>query len=190
VVLPLIMLAVGVGLGVVRARLARFLLFGGLMFFGLAGVLIELSEERTQAGVVAATVVAEGIGPGDVVAYCPDQLGPGGERALRQLLGAEAVAEITQVAVPDLGDPRFVNWVDYADRNAAIDPAAVVNDLRQLGGGDGTIFLVWFGGYRTWGGTCEQIRDGLSAAYPDHAQILDAEVDDHFEPAAVTVYRP
>ncbi len=60
--------------------------------------------------------------PGDLVVYCPDQLGPAYSRALHRAIGDTPV---TELAYPRLNDDvALVDWVDYADTNAAADPAA------------------------------------------------------------------
>jgi mannosyltransferase len=189
VVVPLVVVAAALGLTVVRARLARFVLFAGVVAFGLGGNAIELSEQRTQAGDNAVALADDGLSAGDVVAYCPDQLGPGGERALRQLLGAE-LDGVTLVAIPALSDPRFVDWTDYQARNEAIEPGVVAAQLIDLAGPDGNLYVNWSGGYRTWVGVCEAVRDELNIYRPDHEEIVAPVGDYYFELSGVYVYRP
>src|SRR3546814_8726715 len=77
---------------------------------------------------LAAEIAAEA-GPADVVVVCPDQLGPSLDRAL-----SGSVVESSIVPYPTAGDPRFVDWRDYEERNDAADPAAfAAGVLDQVG---------------------------------------------------------
>ena len=83
---------------------------------GLATAVPQLTSTlRTQAPSLAAALRA-GLQPGDVVVYCPDQLGPSVSRLLP--------AGTRQVPYPMGGSPRLVDWVDYAERNASASPSA------------------------------------------------------------------
>ena len=127
-----------------------------VVVLGLFGGVREARLDRTQAGEVAAAIEG-GLGPGDVVAYCPDQLGPGVSRLLPD--------DVRQVPYPLRGDPDFVDWVDYEDRNAAADPRAFVDDLlREADERGGAIWYVWTPGYRTLGTACEDMVELLGAA--------------------------
>ena len=135
--------------------------------FGVANLLTD----RTQAGQVAAAIEAEA-GPGDVVAYCPDQLGPGTSRLLDD--GPPGVR------FPDAGDPRFVDWVDYAARVEAGDPAAFADEVVERAGG-GDVWLVWSGEYRTVEGVCEELVNALAARRPGWSVVVQS--GDQFEHA-------
>ena len=151
VIVPLVALLAGVGL----ARLNDVRLGTAALVFvvvlGLVGGVREARVQRTQGGAVASVIAAEAA-PGDVVVYCPDQLGPATARHLPD--------GIRQEAFPLRGDPRFVDWVDYEDRNEDADPAAFATDvLRETGGG--RVWYVWAYGYRTYGTKCEALVDLL-----------------------------
>lgn len=132
---------------------------------------------------MAAAVAAEAES-GDVVVYCPDQLGPSGDRALRSLLGDD-VGGLTQVVVPSLDGPRLVDWVNYAERNSAIVPTDVVDGVLELAGPGAAVFVVWNGAYRTYEGVCEEVVGLLATAYPDATELVPADPDNNFEHAAV-----
>ena len=85
--------------------------------------------------------------PGDVVLYCPDQLGPAASRLL------PASLKLRQYVYPDLASPQSVNWVDYAKRQESGDPYALAQQVSQLAG-DHTVWLVWENGSRTLGSSC------------------------------------
>ncbi len=95
VVVPVAVVIVAVGVAVIDHRLIRLVLFLVLVAGGAVGVGQELGGSRSQMQEVAVAVAAEAE-PGDVVVYCPDQLGPSGDRALRAELGDD-VGGLTQV---------------------------------------------------------------------------------------------
>jgi hypothetical protein len=163
----LLLLAVGVAsFGDARLRLTALVVMAGL---GVVGIQPIMAYERTQAAQVARHLRASAQ-PGDVVAYCPDQLGPSVTRLLPDSLG------LTQITYPKADGPRFVDWVDYADTIKATPVAPFAEMLLERAGPDHTVWLVWsvgyksfrnrcgqllqiLGGYRTWGDTV-RIRSG------------------------------
>lgn len=85
-----------------------------VIVLGLAGSVPDVVDNtRTQAGQVAAAL-ARTSQPGDVVAYCPDQLGPAVSRL--------APPGLVQATYPRYGDSRMVDWVDYEQRNRSASP--------------------------------------------------------------------
>ena len=123
---------------------------------------VTSANERTTAGEVAAAIKANAA-PGDVVAYCPDQLGPGVSRLLPD--------RFHQVAFPRGTGPERVDWVDYADVNQAADPAPFAELLlRRAGPRD--IWMVWSPGYRTFGPKCEAINETLEKRRPEPERVV------------------
>ena len=121
--------------------------------FGLASGLPSAWTSRTQAGEVAATLAQLGR-PGDVVAYCPDQIGP----SVNRLLAPDRYRQIT---FPRGTGPEFVNWVDYATASDRGHPASFATRLEQLSAPAHQIWLVWAPGYQTFGTKCEQLEAAL-----------------------------
>ena len=81
IVFPGVLLLVALGVasfGDARLRLAALVVMAGL---GVVGIQPIMAYERTQAASVARQLRAAAQ-PGDVVAYCPDQLGPSVSRLL------------------------------------------------------------------------------------------------------------
>ncbi len=118
---------------------------------GLAGSLPQpFSQRRTQAPITVQTLTSR-MQPGDLVVYCPDQLGPAVSRLLPP--GTD------QVVYPTGAAPQLVDWVDYADRNAAASPQAFARQL--VARRPGAVWLVMSGGYKTFGRQCEQLADTL-----------------------------
>jgi mannosyltransferase len=109
-------------------------------------------EHKTQAAVVADALRAQAR-PGDVVVYCPDQLGP----AVSRLLPAGLAQEV----YPTGGSPARVDWVDYAQRNRRAAPAAFAREVSARAGG-GVVWLVSVAGYRTYQGRCEALAQALT----------------------------
>src|SRR5581483_4287237 len=97
-------------------------LFRGLValvaVLGLISASQYVYQDRTQARQVADVLKAHA-GPGDVVLYCPDQLGP----AVTRL----APPGLHERAVPSYGSPDRVDWVDYKKRNTTANGAAIAD---------------------------------------------------------------
>ena len=153
VVLAPFLLLVALGLRSLAADGVRHGVLAAVVVLGLLGGVDNVDSRRTQAGAVA-RAVQRLAGRGDVLAYCPDQLGP----AVSRLLGGT----VTQVTFPDGGDPTVVDWVDYAERNRAGDPEEFARRLITRAGPRGDVFLVWAPGYRGLRGRCEVLNAELS----------------------------
>ena len=128
-------------------------------------------EERTQGRQVAEAL--EAAAPGDLVIFCPDQLGPATTRYLR--------TDVRAVAYPDLTDPRFVNWSDYAERMSGAEPEMVANRILEIAGGSG-VWMVWQGGYRTLGDSCQRLELDLALRLGPGETVV-APAEEVFEPA-------
>ncbi|MFZ4516384.1 MAG: glycosyltransferase family 39 protein [Acidimicrobiia bacterium] len=153
VVFPLVVLAVAFGLTAFRDRrivVGLLIVFTG---FGLVTSWHVVRAPRTQAGAVAAVMRADAK-PGDLVLYCPDQLGPDASRLMP--------TGLVQRAFPDSSDPSRIDWTDYATRMRSVAPTTFANDALALAGPGTTIWVVWQEGYRHVTGTCDAILDRLS----------------------------
>jgi uncharacterized membrane protein len=168
VIAPLIFLTVAVGITRVPGP-ARLLVGVVYLTLSLAGVVWINYYQRTQSAPIAAAV-AERAQPGDVVVYCPDQLGPAFSR--------EMPDDVEGFSYPTLGSPERVDWVDYAERNAAADYNEIASEVRRRADGH-AVFLVWMPGYRTFEGQCE----GLSTALGATATLVAQDSNRYFEPA-------
>ena len=175
VVMPFLALLVAGGLTRFAGRWVRFGVVAVVGAFLAVGALWNVADTRTQAGEVGEAVDANAQ-PGDLVVFCPDQLGPAGSRAI--------TADVEEVAYPTLGDPHFVDWVDYKERNDEADPAVVAQQVLDRAGADRGVFVVWSGTYKTFEGDCEALVNAIGAARP--GQELVAENPDFFEKAYVT----
>ncbi len=171
VIHPLVVLVAALGVVVLPGRRLRVAVVGAIALGGVGFGVANLLIDRTQAGQIADAIAAEA-GPDDVVAYCPDQLGPGTTR----LLGDEPPG----ATFPEAGDPRFVDWVDYAARVEAGDPAAFADEVVERAGA-GAVWLVWSGQYRTVEGVCEELVNALAARRPGWSVVVES--GDQFEHA-------
>ncbi len=124
---------------------------------GLVSSAQNVTTQRTQAGQVAAAINAEAK-PGDIIAFCPDQLGPA---VYRQI---EDPSQYDMITFPRRTAPQIVDWVDYAKTVGAADPNAFADAVFQRAGTDRHIWLVWYPMYQTYQTKCETIASDLLAA--------------------------
>jgi hypothetical protein len=154
--LPACLLLAALGLGLLTSRRWRagVLIVGSLA--GLLGGFQLVRTERTQAGQIAATIAAQAR-PGDVVAFCPDQLGPAVHRALSRL----GDKDLREIAYADTSGPALVDWVDYASRMQNANGADFAHQLTTIAGPDHAVFLVKADGYRFLESSCSLISEQL-----------------------------
>jgi len=174
VVVPAVVVAAGAGAATIPGPLRRALVVGAMALVIAIGAVAGVVDQRTQAAEVADAITAQA-GAGGLVVVCPDQLGPSTVRALGDAYEV--------VRVPDLADARFVDWRDYEARNAAIDPAELAERILARSAGE-PVLLVWAGGYKTFGTTCEALVGELGRSRPPDA-LLAADGSRFFEPMAV-----
>ncbi|MBM3672187.1 MAG: hypothetical protein FJW86_08425 [Actinobacteria bacterium] len=178
-IFPVVALVVALGIMVFSDLRLRTAVLALIALLGLAGGARNVTYERTQAG-RAAEVIAEESAPGDVVAYCSDQLGPDVSRLIRDVEGLE------QITFPDAARPDFVNWSEYLERARAADPAAFAQDAITRAG-DHTVWFVWSPGLNHLEVPCAKIGETLDAARSTEIRVFpDADV---LEVRALTEYR-
>lgn len=122
--------------------------------FGFAGGARNLLTQRTQAPEVAAVLRHEAK-PGDLVVYCPDQVGPAVHRLVQPGLD--------EVVYPSFARPNLVDWVDYKKRLAAANPITFAHEALARAGTH-TLWYVSAPGYLTHVGTCESLSDEFATA--------------------------
>jgi mannosyltransferase len=171
VFVPLVLLA-ALGMATFADRRIRAGVLMATVAFGLASGLPSAWTSRTQAGEVATTLAQLGR-PGDVVAYCPDQIGP----SVNRLIPAGRYRETT---FPRGTSPQFVNWVDYSAASGAGQPATFAARLERMSAPNHQIWLVWAPGYQTFGTKCEELEAALlgDRALGAHAMFPYAQVND------------
>jgi mannosyltransferase len=166
IVFPGVLLLIAVGVasfGDARLRLAALVVMVGL---GIVGIHPVMAYERTQAASVARQISAEAQ-PGDVVAYCPDQLGPSVSRLLPDSLG------LTQLTYPRAQSPKLVDWVDYRATIRHSDVLRFAWTVLDRAGPNHNVWYVWSMGYKSFGKRCEQLLHALGGyrAWTDQVRI-------------------
>ncbi len=143
-------------------RAAALVAVAGL---GLATALPQVAEPRTQAREVARAL--DDAAPGDVVVFCPDQLGP----AVARLVPPEAGLDL--VVYPDLRSADRVDWTDYEARMTSTPSGAVAADVLQRAGDGSGIWVVTGPGYRVPSTQrCGFLVDALEAARGDAELVV------------------
>ncbi len=160
-----LLVAIGVRRLPPRGGLSAVALFAVL---GLVGSLPEpFQDNRTQAAHTAA-LIKDGYSAGDLVVYCPDQLGPAVSRLLPD--------GTAQAVFPTFAPANRVDWVDYAARNDAASVAEFAE--RADARASGAIWLVWSPGYRTFDYKCEQLSYTLSTLRPAMMTLQEPSTHD------------
>lgn len=174
---PFFVLLAGLGLERFRSRpiglgiLAVIMVFGG--FGGVRNAVADRSDARRSAEAIEEVGEA-----GDVVTYCPDQLGPSTSRLLDPAF--------EQGTYPDFAAPQRVDWVDYDERLAAASPGAFADDLIERSEGR-TIFLVYSTTYQTHTDICPALLNAIS----NRGRVATAltQPSAAFESATVVAFR-
>jgi mannosyltransferase len=181
ILFPFVVLLVALGASrLVDPRVHRGVLALAVVLGGIAMV-PSVFRERTTAPKVA-RILAASAQPGDVVAYCPDQLGPSVSRLLDD-------RSLVQLTFPTAAPPDRVDWVDYGSRNRAARAAPFAQLLLERAGPDHTIWLVWSPGYKTFGTKCSAMADLLEEARPNMTRRLKVSTR-HFEHAGLIQFEP
>lgn len=192
VVYPLFVLCVAAGIAMFRQGWLTNVVLAVVLAGSAFGAVGEVSFERSQTEPLTellltdlATARADGATTPPVVVACPDQIGV----ALQRELDHQSDEQLDVVPFPTMGDPRFVDWVDYGERNEAADPGAFAQELMADVPADATVYVVSNANYRTFESKCEQLIGALSAGR-DLEQLESSKPDDHDEIADLLVLRP
>ncbi len=172
VILVPCLLVVSYGATALADQRVRRCVVGIAVVLGLAASIPNAFLTRTQAGQVASAILA-GVHRGDVVAFCPDQLGPAVSRLL--------AGRFEEIAFPRANPPEIVNWVDY---DATISHASASSFAKLLEARAGTrhsIFYVWAPGYRGFAGDCQAIANELAANRVQKTLVSEQPSDTPFE---------
>ena len=165
VVVGIVVVLAAAGLAALPTRflaVLTVLLAGGW----LAGGIAVTGTSRTQAGEVAAALNA-GARAGDVVVFCPDQVGPSVTRLLR--------VPATTRTYPSGDDGTRVNWVDYAARNGAADPSAFAASVVGPLSPTAAVWLVSSPGFLTYGEACAGVDKALDGLRGPGEQVVNGD---------------
>jgi mannosyltransferase len=152
IVFPFFVLLVARGLSLFRDRRVLMGIVVAIVVFGFIAGARNASTQRTQAGPVGSVLQNEAR-PGDVVVYCPDQLGPGVARL--------APKGLQQFTYPAFGDPKFVDWVDYVHRLQQTDPVTFADKALTRAAGH-TLWYVYSPLYITHPKSCLKLSQAFA----------------------------
>jgi hypothetical protein len=175
VVFPLFILVVAVGTTLFADRRAMAIVLGWSSLCGLFVGIGGVTSQRTQATEVAAVINQEA-SAGDVVVYCPDQLGPAASRLIH--------VAVEQATFPRALLPGRVNWVDYRqtiDKISAQQFAVAM--INRAAGHD--IWFVWSSGYAGTEGKCPQVLTWLQDLRSNGQELVHSNQGNFFEHEAV-----
>lgn len=152
IVFPFFILVVAHGIACFGDRRVQAVVVTLVVALGFVGGVRNVTAARTSAPEVAAIIRREAK-PGDVVLYCPDQVGPAVHRLVQKGLD--------EVTYPKLRRPGLVDWVDYKAVLRHHKPAIVAKQVLALAG-TRTIWYVSAPGYQTHVGTCDALSNALA----------------------------
>jgi mannosyltransferase len=181
ILFPFVVLLVALGTSVLAEPKVYRGVLALAVVLGTIAIVAGVFGERTTAPKVA-RILNTSARPGDVVAYCPDQLGP----SVTRLLDDRGLIQLT---FPTAGPPDRVDWVDYGPRNRAARAAPFAQLLLDRAGPDHTIWLVWSPGYKTFGTKCSAMADLLEQARPDMTRRLKVSTR-YFEHPGLIQFEP
>jgi mannosyltransferase len=178
------LLIVALGSATLLNARGRLVLLSVAVAAGLWISVQSVHSQRTQAPKIAAVLAAQAK-PGDIIAFCPDQLGPATYRVVKD------PSQFTMVTYPRGIGPQFIDWVDYATASKHGHPVDFANNLTRRAGSTHHVWLVWEGGYQTFGVACERLTVLLGAApgVTRHDWVV-AKPLKYYEPMNLSEYTP
>lgn len=180
VVLPIFLLVMSVGVAVIPVSRFRTACVAVLVLAGILTGLSENAQPRTQAVQVAAVLNAQAQ-PGDLVVYCPDQLGPAVDRLLR-------VPGIQEITFPRAIGPQRVDWVDYKKVIASTNVSQFALDALARVSQNHTVWLVWRDGYPSLGGDCGYVKSWFDLFRQSDVTLVHANGAKYYEFENLTRY--
>ena len=194
---PLFLLCIAAGVAVLRRPAVTAVVLATVVAMSIFGGIGIVRSDRSQNGDLAQAILDDAVassGPA-VVLSCPDQLGVSLQRELEHRNaaaladGADEVPVGVVIPYPGGGDPDFIDWVDYGDRNRTATPQAFLDQIASRLPADATIYLVASTEYRTFEGQCEQLI-GLLATDREVSQTISADDSGLDEFAGLWTFRP
>ncbi|MBA3281240.1 MAG: hypothetical protein H0U29_03325 [Acidimicrobiia bacterium] len=174
---PFVVLLAALGLDRLRSRPVAVGALAVLLLLGGIGGVRNVVDDRTDARRSVEAIEQEGE-PGDLVVYCPDQLGPSTSRLLD--------AGFDQVTYPRFEQPQRVDWVDYKERLADASPERFGAEVLRRAEGR-KVFLVYSTTYSTHKETCPEVFNAIGAErLPEQLTQLGGGG----EPATVVMFTP
>lgn len=174
VVFPLFVLLCALGLTAFTSRTVTSVVLAVACVAGLFSAQLWNSQPRTQAVQVAAVLNAQAQ-PGDMVVYCPDQLGPAVDRLL-------TVPDVTELTFPRMMGPQRIDWIDYAATIQNRSPATFAQEIVSRLNPGSTLWLVWRNGYKVFGSSCGDLANWLEMYHPGGETVMSQNLN-YYEPA-------
>ena len=184
VLAPFLLLAARGTVAFRRPR-AHATVLAALTVIGLGAGADLSGVQRTQAGEVA-RAISRGAKPGDVVAFCPDQLAP----AVSRVLARTGPPGLTQLAYPRGPVTGRVDWADYARAIRASPTPAFARRLVDEAGASHDVWLYWGRGYRPYRRRCTALTKNLAALRPGEVVVRYPKVLTRFEHGTLSRYPP
>ncbi|HYX44896.1 MAG TPA: glycosyltransferase family 39 protein [Acidimicrobiales bacterium] len=181
VLFPFVVLLVALGTDVFVHPRAHAGVLAVAAVLGLWGCVPNAVGDRTAAAKVA-SALERSARPGDVVVYCPDQLGPSVSRELD-------APGLVQITFPRGTGPERVDWVDYGRVNKAARTRDFAPMVLDRAGPDHDVWVVWAPGYRTFGTKCQNLVERLEDARPDNRRVVKVSTK-YFERPGLVRFRP
>jgi len=166
VVFPLFVVICALGLTTCGSRKVTAGLLAVACVAGLLSAKQWDSQPRTQAVQIAADL-NDHAQPGDMIVYCPDQLGPAVDRLLK-------VPGVTELTFPRMMGPQRIDWVDYVSYIQGTNVQAFAEGIKSKLNPGSTLFLVWRNGYKGFGGSCGSLASWLEWLIPGGETIIPA----------------
>ncbi len=164
VVFPLFIVLCALGVTSFKSRKVTSVMLAVACIAGLFSAKDQNSQPRTQAVQVAAVLNAQAQ-PGDMVVYCPDQLGPAVDRLLK-------VPDVTQLTFPRMIGPARVDWVNYLATIQGHPVSTFAQDIVNKLNPGSTLWLVWRNGYLGLGGSCGYLTSWLQMLHPGGETVI------------------
>jgi mannosyltransferase len=164
VVFPLFIVLCALGVTTFKSRRVTSVMLAVACTAGLISAKDQNSQPRTQAVQVAAVLNAQAQ-PGDMVVYCPDQLGPAVDRLPK-------VPNVTQLTFPRGIGPARVDWVNYLSFIQNTDVGTFAEGIVKKLNPGSTLWLVWRNGYRGFGGSCGYLTSWLQMLHPGGETVI------------------
>jgi hypothetical protein len=173
VVFPLFVVLCALGLTTFASRRVTSGVLAVACVAGLFSARLWNSQPRTQAVQVAAVLNAQAQ-PGDMVVYCPDQLGPAVDRLL-------TVPDVTELTFPRMMGPQRIDWIDYAAHIQGTSVFWFAQQIVSRLNPGSTLWLVWRNGYHVFGSSCGNLASWLEMLHPGGETVRSQDLA-YYEP--------
>jgi hypothetical protein len=184
VVFPVLILLAALGVANLGGRPAKVLVLGLVCVTALPLTIDEARTARTPATWIVDRLEAQAQ-PGDVVIFCPDQLGP----AVSRVLASRPIVGLQDGVFPDWLSPDRVDWVDYEERYEEGSASGFAGEADARAG-SGAVWLVWSALYPPTEAACTGLREAMTDLRPVEQRMVPDLPDDYLDHAALLRYPP